>query len=87
MTEEEETKPISRKHNRHVLLTVLIVLLAMAALSLTICYQVIQAEAYSRYVGIKNLSMEKVARIVRGTEMNANNVFDEVSKTSTTRKT
>lgn len=80
MKEEEETKPISRKHNRHVLLTVLIVLLAMAALSITICYQVIQAEAYSRYVGIKNLSMEKVARIVRGTEMNANNVFDEVSK-------
>lgn len=80
MKEEEETKPISRKHNRPVLLTVLIVLLAMAALSLTICYQVIQAEAYSRYVGIKNLSMEKVARIVRGTEMNANNVFDEVSK-------
>ena len=44
-----------------------------------VCYQAIMAEAYSRYVGIKNTSTEKIAKIIRGVEMNANNIFDEVS--------
>lgn len=78
---EEEPKAITPKNNKHrrVLLTVFIVLMTMAAASVVVCYQVVQAEAYSRYEGIMNVSTEKVAKIIRGVEMNANNVFDEVS--------
>lgn len=79
-TVEEQTKPTPRKSNGRVLLTVLTVLLAMAAVSLTIIYQVIIAESHARYTGIRSLSSEKVSKIIRGVEMNANNIFDEVSK-------
>ena len=70
-------KPI--KPNRRALLATFIILMAMASAAIFICYQVTLAEAYSRYLGIKNTSTEKVAKIIRGTEMNANNIFDEVS--------
>ena len=40
----------------------------------------VQAEAYSRYMGIKNVSSEKMAKMVRGVEMNAKNIFEEVEK-------
>ena len=76
---EETSKTISKKPQRRVLLTVFILLIVMAGVAMLTCYQVIQAEAYSRYIGIKNTSAEKVSKIIRGTEMNANNVFDEVS--------
>lgn len=77
---EENTKTVSRKSNRRLKLTVLAVLLAMASMALVIVYQVIIAESYARYNGIKNVSAEKVSKIIRGTEMNANNVFDEVAQ-------
>lgn len=67
------------KTRRRVLLTVFVVLTAMATLAMIAQYQVILAEAYSRYVGIKNIATEKIAKIIRGTEINANNVFEEVS--------
>lgn len=78
---EEEVKTTSKSKNPHrrVLLTAFVVLVVMASIATFISYQVIVAEAYSRYVGIKNISTEKVAKIIRGTEMNANNIFDEVS--------
>lgn len=76
---EEETKTISKRPSRRVLLTVLIILISMASVAIFACYQVVQAEAYSRYTGINTTSAEKISRIIRGTEMNANNVFDEVS--------
>ena len=39
-----------------------------------------KAEAHVRYVGISNLAAEKVALTVHAMEMNAKNVFDEVTK-------
>lgn len=77
---EENNKNISTKSNRKLLLTVLVVLIAMASIALMACYQVIVAGAHSRYMGIKNVSSEKVAKIIRGAEMNANNIFDEVNR-------
>jgi len=74
MTTSKSIKP-----NRRILLTVLVVLTAMASAAIFICYQITLAEAYSRFLGIKNTSTEKVAKIIRGAEMNANNIFDEVS--------
>ena len=77
---EEMPKTTSWKPKRRMLLTVLAVLLAMATLSFVIIYQVIIAESHARYNGIRNVSAEKVSKIIRGTEMNANNVFDEVAQ-------
>ena len=62
------------------LLVVAPVLLVMALVSFGICYQLIKAEAYSRFVGFKNVSAERVSKIIRGAELNANNIFDEVSR-------
>ena len=70
---------MSSPNKRRVLLTVFVVLLAMASVAMFVCYQIIVSEAYSRYVGIKNTSTEKISKIIRGIEMNANNIFDEVS--------
>lgn len=77
---EDNTKTISGKLRRRILLTVFVVLTVMAVLALLLSYQILIAEAYSRYVGIKNISTEKVAKIIRGAEINANNIFEEVSK-------
>ena len=71
-------KPKRKKSNLGVKITVLIVMLAMAVASFMVCYQVIIAEAHARYIGIKNVSAEKVSKIIRGAEMNANNIFYEV---------
>ena len=77
----EENKNIqSKRPKRALLLTVFMVLIAMAAVALLICYHVIQAGAHARYMGIKNVSTEKIAKIIRGAEMNANNIFDDVSR-------
>ena len=77
---EENPKNTSKKTVRSILLTVLLVLTAMAAASLWTSYQVILAGAHARYMGIKNVSCEKIAKIIRGAEMNANNIFEEVNK-------
>ena len=76
---EKELKTISLPSKRRVLMTVFVVLMVMATVAMFVCYQTILSEAYSRYVGIKNTSTEKISKIVRGAEMNANNIFDEVS--------
>lgn len=60
------------------LLTVFVVLMLMATMSFMVCYQVIKAEAYARYTGVKDVSSERIAKIIRGAEINANNIFDEV---------
>jgi hypothetical protein len=75
---EKNSNPVYQRPRRRVFLTVFIVLLAMAAVALWICYQVNQAGAHARYMGIKNVSSEKVSKIIRGAEINANNIFDEV---------
>lgn len=78
MEENNIIKP--KKSNRAILLAVLVVLIAMASVALVVSYIAIEAGAHSRYMGIKNVSTEKIAKIIRGSEMNANNIFDEVSR-------
>lgn len=78
-TMEENIKTQTKKSSRGILLTMLVVLIAMASVTIWICYQVTQAGAHARYMGIKNLSSEKVSKIIRGAEMNAVNIFDEVN--------
>ena len=77
---EETTNKQPQKTNGKILLTVLLVLLAMASVSCWFIYHVAQSEAYSRYFGIKNVSSERIAKIIRGAEMNAYNIFDEVNQ-------
>ena len=76
-TNNTTTKKTSR---RGTILTVLVVLVAMASVAIWICYQVTQAGAHARYMGIMNVSSEKIGMVIRGAEMNANNIFDEVNK-------
>ena len=45
-----------------------------------ICYQAVQSESHTRYVGIMNLASEKIAKTISGMEMNAMNEFNEVEK-------
>ena len=77
---EDNNNTTTKKSSRATILTVLVVLMAMASVAIWICYQVTQAGAHARYMGIKNVSSEKISKIIRGAEMNANNIFDEVSK-------
>ena len=76
---EKESETTAKRPKRHLLLTVSILLIVMASVALLACYQIIQVEAYSRYTGLKNISTERIAKIVRGAEINANNIFEEVS--------
>lgn len=78
MTETEtESKPTQRP-KRYALLIVLATMTLLVAISCAICYQALKAEAYARYMGIRNNSAEKIAKIIRGVEMNAQNTFEEV---------
>ena len=77
---EDNNNTTTKKSSRATILTVLVVLMAMASVAIWICYQVTQAGAHARYMGIKNLSSEKISKIIRGAELNANNIFDEVNK-------
>ena len=61
-----------------VLLTVAAVLMVVFCVSYCVCYQAVQSESHTRYVGIMNLASEKIAKTVSGMEMNAMNEFDEV---------
>ncbi len=77
---EENNITTQRKPKRRILLTVLVVLIAMASVTLYVSYQVIMASAHSRYMGMKNVSAEKIAKVIWGAEMNANNIFEEVNR-------
>jgi len=75
---EVTSTKVSKRPKRHALLIVLATLVILTSASFWICHQALKAEAYSRYMGVRNLSSEKIARIIRGVEMNAQNIFDEV---------
>ena len=77
---EKKTKSISKKHNRIVLLAVSIVMIMLFVVTMWTCYQAIKAENHTRYVGMLNVAAEKIAKTIRGMEMNAMNEFDEVEK-------
>jgi hypothetical protein len=52
---------------------------AVVLLAVALNYAV-RAERNARYVGLMNVVAEKLSKTVRGVEMNAENVFDEVAK-------
>ena len=77
---EQTSKPIIKTKRLFVLLTVLAVFFIFWAVALWTCYQTAKAERHVFYVGMMDLASEKIAKTVRGMEMNAKNVFDEVEK-------
>lgn len=58
-------------------LTAAVILLVLAAVALSYA---VRAERNARYVGMMNVVTEKLSKTIRGVEMNAENVFDEVAK-------
>ena len=77
---KQKAKTIIKRQTLYVLLTILSVLVITFAVSFWICTRTIKAETHARYVGIMNVASEKIAKTVRGMEMNAMNEFDEVEK-------
>jgi hypothetical protein len=69
------------KHFRlYLLLTVLAVFVFTSSVDLWAFYQAVKTENHVRYVGMMNIASEKIAKTIRGMEMNAMNKFDEVEK-------
>ena len=62
------------------LLTALTAFIIFFAITFQTCYQTAKAERHVLYVGMMNVASEKIAKTVKGMEMNAMNVFDEVGK-------
>ena len=69
-----------RLPRQHILIIASVAMIITLATALWIINRAMKAEAHVRYVGISNLAAEKVARTVHAMEMNAKNVFDEVTK-------
>ena len=65
--------------NKWLWLVVIGALAAVVLLAVALNY-VVRAERNVRYVGMMNEVAEKLSKTVRGVEMNAENVFDEVAK-------
>lgn len=82
-----DTKTVTSRQRRIILLIMTAVLLVMMAVSFLICRHLIQAENHVCYTGIMNVASEKIAKTVSGMEMNAMNVFDEVGKHMDTPET
>lgn len=59
---------------------VFLVILFITAVSVFVFYLSMKSETQIRYEGIKEVASEKISKIVWGMEVNAQNVFDEVSK-------
>lgn len=74
------SKTDTDKTIKYVLLTVLAVMIVTLSISIMVCSQAMTAETHMRYLGVMNVASEKIAKTIRGMEMNANNVFDEVEK-------
>lgn len=70
----------SSKQSISLLLTVFSIITIITAISFFTFYLSLTSEAHLRYLGIKNVASEKIAKTAWGMEMNAKNVFDEVEK-------
>jgi hypothetical protein len=70
----------ARNNSKFIILTVIAMMLVMLALTFLLCRYAMKAETHARYVGIMNVASERVAKSIKGMEMNAMNVFDEVEK-------
>ena len=76
----QASESTSKRTRLYVLLSALAVIIVIGAAAYYICSQAIQAERHARYTGIMNIASEKLAKTIRGMEMNAMNEFDEVEK-------
>ena len=61
-------------------MALLAIVIAIGAFAYTTCSKAVTAERHVRYAGIMNIASEKLAKTIRGMEMNAMNEFDEVEK-------
>lgn len=77
---EATTKANPAKLSRPVVMTVLVVFLILILSSVLALNYVMKAEKNVRYVGMTNVVAEKLLKTIRGVEMSAENVFDEVAK-------
>lgn len=77
---EAQTKTNATKLTRTVFIFVLTVALIAVMTSILALNYTIKAERNARYVGLMNVVTEKLSKTIRGVEMNATNVFDEVTK-------
>ena len=68
------------KVRKSILLIVASALLLMLVVSFLVCGYTLMKETHVCYMGIMNMSSEKISKTVGGMEMNARNVFDEVGK-------
>ena len=68
------------KTKRFVMLTVAAMMLVMLVLTFLICCYTLKAESHVRYVSILNVASERIAQTIRGMEMSAKNIFDEVQQ-------
>ena len=71
---------MTKRIRLYVMLTVGAGFAIFFAILVTMYYQSAKTDRHARYVGIMNIASEKIARTIRGMEMNAMNVFDEVGK-------
>lgn len=74
------SKTIADRPTRNVLLTVLAVIIVTVLVSFVICSHSLNTLSHVHYIGLKNVISEKISKTVKGMEMNAMNVFDEVGK-------
>ena len=62
------------------LLSALVLVIAIGAIAYNTSSKAMMAERHARYAGIMNIASEKLAKTIRGMEINAMNEFDEVGK-------
>ena len=77
---ERATVRKNSKTKRFVMLTVAAMMLVMLGLTFLICCYTLKAESHVRYVSILNVASERIAKTIRGMEMSAKNIFDEVQQ-------
>jgi signal transduction histidine kinase len=64
------------KHFRlYLLLTVLAVFVFTSSVAIWAFYQAVKTENHVRYVGMMNIASEKIAKTIRGMEMNADELI------------
>lgn len=73
-------KVFVERQTRNILLTVFAVMVITVFVSFMICRHSLTAEAQIRYIGLKYVISEKIAKTIGTMEMSAENVFEEVGK-------
>lgn len=77
---EQKSKTNAKKTTIMALLVMLAVVLVVVVFSFLVCVYTLKAESHIRYLGMARVTSVKIGTIIKGMEMNALNVFDEVEK-------